>query len=82
MARLTEEQLQHLTGRLEGQCILDADQVLEEMGLEHLVEDVEVSEQIDGEVFCCNGCGWWSSTEELHNETDENLCEQCYEEEE
>jgi hypothetical protein len=27
--------------------------------------------------FCCDQCGWYCDTEELNNETDENLCDDC-----
>lgn len=30
--------------------------------------------------FCCDGCGWYCSTEELNNDTDENLCDDCNDE--
>lgn len=41
------------------------------------VEDVEAFDQL---AFECDGCGWWCSTDELHNTTDDNLCDECTEE--
>lgn len=40
-----------------------------------LIEADTVS--FDRELFCCDQCGWWCSTDELNNETSENLCDDC-----
>lgn len=41
--------------------------------------DVKTLAEIDEKVFCCEGCGWWCSTDELHNEDDQQLCDDCEE---
>lgn len=28
--------------------------------------------------FCCQGCGWWCSTEELNNIGPRDLCDECH----
>lgn len=35
----------------------------------------------DALAFECDQCGWWFSTDELHNEGERNLCDDCHEEE-
>lgn len=70
--------------RLIGQCMQDLDQVTEELGDElsiplELRRSSEFSATIDDLCFCCDGCGWWCSTEELNNEGPEDLCDDCNE---
>lgn len=74
-----------VSSRLIGQCVIDLDQATEEEG-DRLNIPVETRQSasylaaVDSLCFCCDGCGWWCSTEELHNETDQNLCDDCEEE--
>lgn len=35
------------------------------------------TEEFDRLAFSCDGCGWWCSTEELNNDTDDQLCDDC-----
>lgn len=77
---LTEAQLEAVVSRLEGQCVLSLEQVLEEMGLEGMENDADVCTQVDDRVFCCEGCDWWCLAEELNNDGDENLCDECNDE--
>lgn len=73
---LTAEQLEHVVQRLEGQCMLTLETVLEDMGLAGRESDSDVCEQVDAAVFCCDGCGWWCLIEELN---DGQLCDDCNE---
>jgi hypothetical protein len=47
-------------------------------------EELETTAELvefDSLAFCCDGCGWWVSTEELYNETSRDLCQECHDEE-
>ena len=50
-----------------------ADNVYPEEELETPDEIVEFEEL----AFLCGQCGWWCSTEELNNETEQDLCNDC-----
>lgn len=71
---MTGEQLEQIVQRLDGQCVVALEQAMEEAGVEETPENLE---RIDARVFCCEGCDWWCSTDELNNETDKNLCDEC-----
>jgi rubrerythrin len=32
---------------------------------------------IDGEIFCCEQCGWWCENSEMSEDSDEQICEDC-----
>lgn len=32
---------------------------------------------LDELCFCCDRCGWWCSSDELNNDTGEELCDDC-----
>lgn len=32
---------------------------------------------LDSLIFCCDCCGWWCDVDELKNETEQELCEDC-----
>lgn len=53
---------------------------MEEEGLDF--ENQETVDRIEEHVFLCAGCGWWCSTDELNNETQEDLCDDCDEKDE
>lgn len=78
MTKLSDEMLETLVNRLEGQCRLSPEQALEEAGLEPTDDRVE---QLIYKVFCCEGCGWYASTEELNNNGPDGreLCDECSE---
>lgn len=45
-------------------------------------EELETADEIvefEELAFNCSQCGWWCSTEELNNETSEDLCDDCNE---
>lgn len=66
--------------RLVGQCMQDLDQVTEELNIPlEIRRSSEFTATIDDLCFCCDGCGWWCSTEELNNEGPEDLCDDCNE---
>jgi hypothetical protein len=44
--------------------------------------DDDLEESIGMRAFCCQGCGWWHSTEELNNLTEKELCDTCLEDDE
>lgn len=58
-----------LADRLIGTC----DNVIVEEELETADDIVE----FDSLAFLCSACGWWCSTDELNNETSEDLCDDC-----
>lgn len=76
MTFLTHDQLEAVVYKLEGQCLLSLENVLEELGLEGMENDPDVCTQVDDRVFCCDECGWWCSTDELN---DGQLCDDCNE---
>jgi hypothetical protein len=42
-------------------------------------QSIEFASLCDDLYFCCDGCGWYCSTDELNNDTDESLCDECNE---
>lgn len=75
--KLTDEQLDKVADRLEGQCLLDLAAALNEQGIDETAIDEELCEQVESRVFLCDQCGWWANADELNNETDQQLCDQC-----
>lgn len=76
-----------VAGRLEGQCVVSLEQALEEAVVElglpaDATTNKRVLEDIESKVFLCDGCGWYCSTDELHNMTMDDLCDDCTEEDE
>lgn len=61
--------------RLIGTCVDSVESVCEEVG----VNPDDIAEELDNLMFCCDGCGWYCSTDELNNETGEQLCDECNE---
>lgn len=47
------------------------------------IDDPTLEAALNDLVFECDCCGWWASTDELHNLEDANrqLCDECHEEE-
>jgi hypothetical protein len=39
------------------------------------------SEAFDEVAFICDGCGWYADADELHNETERQLCDECADDE-
>lgn len=66
-----------IVARLEGQCMLSLESIIEEEGLVSGRERDELVERVEEQVFLCDGCGWWCSTDELNNETSDQLCDDC-----
>lgn len=70
------ERLQAIAHELIGTCA----------SIDSVIEDGEDSLRIMADLeafdlaFLCDRCGWWASTEELHNETEEMLCDECHDE--
>lgn len=64
---------------LRGTC-KSLEQSLEQLGLQHLQDDKEFHEYLDGEIFLCHVCGWWCEIYEECSEEhglDELTCEDC-----
>lgn len=68
--------LEAVVERLRGQCIIDMEQALEEVGQTLTPENEQL---LEARVFLCDECGWWCDVEELNNETDRNMCDDCSE---
>lgn len=64
---------------LKGQCVFDLEYFCEERLLGELTtNELNV---VDNEVFCCEGCGWWCSIDEMAVNASEGLyCDDCVEE--
>lgn len=73
---MTNEQLERIVERLEGQCMISVAEALEEEGLPLEGNEERIAER----VFECTQCGWTQSTDELNIHDDEAICEQCLEE--
>lgn len=73
----TSPWLDEVVDRLRGQCVIDFEMALEEVGVEATDENIEL---ISEKVFLCSGCGWYSEVEDLYNTTGEDLCDECTEE--
>lgn len=69
--------LEEVVQRLTGQCTVTPERALEEIGQ---LSD-ENLELVGTRIFECAECGWYAEVdEELHNETGEDLCSECTEE--
>lgn len=55
-----------------GTCQTAPEAMREDDAVEALVLDI---------VFECERCGWWCSTDELHNEDGREFCEECHNDE-
>ncbi len=83
ISALEQEQLVDLAvNRLVDQAVIFNEQALVEaaaqLGLPvDTINDQRVLELLDMQVFWCDRCGWCCSTEELHNEDDDEHCEDC-----
>lgn len=79
---LIEQVADAVVARLVDQCTLFEEEAIEEesdrLGLP--IEERQsqhLRDLIGMDVFWCEGCGWCCSTEELNNETNEDLCDDC-----
>ena len=73
---MTEEQLERVVERLEGQCQVSIAEALAEEGLPLEGNEERVAER----VFECTRRGWIQSTDEINIHDDEAICERCLEE--
>lgn len=72
------ELAEKLAERLIGQCTVSLDEALNDaVGLDITTAPAELLAAIDSRVFCCDGCSWYCSTDELMNETGRDLCDDC-----
>jgi hypothetical protein len=44
---------------------------------ENLFNNATFCRGFDDTVFMCDGCEWWTDTEEMNNDGDERFCAQC-----
>lgn len=72
VATLTKERLDEIVDHLKGSCLTIYAELEDDED-----EDV-VQEHLDQFIFECEGCGWWCEIDELHNDTDAQLCDDCY----
>lgn len=72
-----EKQAEAVADRIVNQCMISMEQACEELG----INPDDIADELDNLVFCCDECGWYCSTEELNNETDQNLCDDCNDDE-
>lgn len=86
MTEITQEQINRLVDlaadRLIDQCTVFNEQALLEAAAQlslpvEVLKDRRVDEGLDQLVFWCDRCGWCCSTDELHNEGDDDHCEDC-----
>jgi hypothetical protein len=64
-----------------------AEEIAEQLiGTPQSLQSVATDEEVDNDglmselytlAFECDRCGWWCSTDELNNETGEELCDDC-----
>lgn len=52
-------------------------QSVHDVATEDECENDAVMSELYTLAFECDRCGWWASTEELNNEDDEELCDEC-----
>jgi hypothetical protein len=60
------------------------EQVLEQHNALHLQNDAQFLHNLDNQIFECCCCGWWCDLGEVasHPDSGEDVCSDCYEEEE
>jgi len=83
---LTYEQINEVADVLRGTCLLSYEDALEEVLGERPVNYWDVMtlddcKELDELVFNCTTCGWWCGTEDLAPSEYDQICNQCYEEE-
>lgn len=66
---------------LRGQCVLDIDGALDQLGLDPaLRDDRDFLSMLDNEVFCCADCGWWCEISEMadpEGRPHDTVCDDC-----
>lgn len=62
---------------LNGSCE-SLEQVLANNEAEQLFDYMPFLEYLDGEIFLCDGCGWWHEISEMADDEDSpGICEHC-----
>ena len=77
---LTNEQVDTIADKLRGQCMLDVEQVCEQMEIDYDDVTIEDLRCLDDKVFCCELCNWWFEMSELSEDSEAGnklLCEEC-----
>lgn len=77
---LTNEQIETICDKLRGQCLLDIEQVCDQMDIDFEELTIEDLRCIDDKVFCCERCNWWMELSELAEAAEVGnslFCEEC-----
>lgn len=75
---ITREDIMRVSEELNGTCN-SLDEVLQSLfGIDSTQVPTELLTELDGEVFCCEACGWWCETNELEDE--DHICRDCRDE--
>jgi hypothetical protein len=53
---------------------------LEHRDADGVENDITFCAALDSLVFCCEGCDWWCGIEELNNDTGNERCDDCNDE--
>lgn len=76
--KLTKEEFDALVGYLEGSCMTIDEALNTLFGIDFTELSLETLEALDGEIFCCENCGWWCNVDEMSEE--DIVCNNCWEE--
>lgn len=52
----------------------------EAMEILNLIDEDFNLEEVDEQIMCCDGCGWWFEAGLVINEDGYNFCPDCYDE--
>lgn len=67
---------------VDGGCCASLDEIVEACDGGDLMElPEEVLAEIDEHLFTCDRCGWTQPSDQLAEDDDRNICEDCYQEE-
>lgn len=71
------EDIQDLIAHLEGTCQTIDEACQDLFNEDSSILDDEDWQMINDEIFCCNCCGWWFPSHELHEYQGDSICECC-----
>lgn len=77
-AIVNQMKLQEVVDCLQGTC-QTLETALDSCEVDHVHRENVMGRLLEeGEIFCCDACGWWCDTDELHNMADRELCNDCH----
>lgn len=76
---LTDEQVRTIIEDLVGTCLTSVSQEVMDLGLDPDEMTERDWDAIDSEIFECDICGWWCSTDELNDTDNGMICDNCAE---